>query len=363
VNPLDRLYLERAYELAMRGIGSTSPNPAVGAVIVRDGEIAGEGYHHRAGEPHAEVNALLSAGENARGATLYVSLEPCNHHGRTSPCSHAVAEARVARVVIGARDPNPKTNGGGIGYLRDRGVEVEIVEDPRALAIVEPFARAIRAQRPYVSLKMAMSMDGFIASQPGRQEWLTGQEAREYVRELRIEHDAVAVGAGTVRVDNPQLTVRPAHHRLREYVRVVACETDAVDPASAVFASEAGYGKTIVLAPAGASARFTELHGVGDVILVGARNEMDLDMDAAFRALRDRGINSVLCEGGPTMAGHLLAKGLVDRFHWLIAPRLLGSESAVPVVTAGALGDVRGLRFDRVEQLGRDMLVSGIIER
>jgi diaminohydroxyphosphoribosylaminopyrimidine deaminase / 5-amino-6-(5-phosphoribosylamino)uracil reductase len=362
VNSLDRLYLERACELAQRGMGNTSPNPAVGAVIVHDGEIAGEGYHHRAGEPHAEVNALHAAGDRARGATIYVSLEPCDHHGRTPPCSQALIDAGIARVVIGAEDPNPKTDGAGIRRLRDRGIAVEVANDAQASAIIEPFARAIRAHRPYISLKMAMSLDGFIASKPGGQEWLTGDQAREFVRELRIEHDAVAVGAGTIRVDNPQLTVRPAHFRLREYVRVVVCETDAVDPASAVFAPETGYGQTIVLAPAGAAPRFAQLRGVADVLFVGAANEMDLDMGAGMQALRERGISSVLCEGGPTMAGHLLAAGLVDRFHWLIAPRLLRTESSVPVVTAGALSERRGLRFDRVERLGRDLLVSGIID-
>lgn len=362
MDPLDRLYLQRACELAKRGIGNTSPNPAVGAVVVCDGAIVGEGYHHRAGEPHAEVHALQAAGERARGATLYVSLEPCNHHGRTPPCSQAVADAGVTRVVIGAPDPNPKTNGGGIQFLRGRGIAVDLANDTSALEIVEPFAYAIRASRPYVSLKMAMSLDGYIASQQGRQEWLTGEPAREFVRELRIAHDAVAVGAGTVRVDNPQLTVRPAHHRLRDYVRVVVCETDTVDPQSAVFTREEGYAKTIVLAPAGAAPRFADLHGVADVLFVGASNELDLDMQAAFCALRERGITSVLCEGGPTMAGHLVAGGLVDRFHWLIAPRLLRSENAVPVLTAGALGGVRGLRFDRVEPLGRDVLVSGIVD-
>ncbi len=363
MDPLDRLYLERACELAQRGIGSTSPNPPVGALVVREGEIAGEGYHHRAGEPHAEVNALRAAGLKARGATLYVTLEPCDQQGRTPPCTQAVIEAGITRVVVGTPDPNPKTDGAGIRRLRESGIEVEVANDAQALAIVEPFARAIGAHRPYVSLKMAMSLDGFIASQPGRQEWLTGDQAREFVRELRIAHDAVAVGAGTIRVDNPHLTVRPEHHRLRPYARVVVCETDAVDPQSAVFAPCELYRKTIVLAPAGAKTRFAQLDGVAEVIFVGASDEMHLDIAAALGMLREHDISSVLCEGGPTMAGHLLGAGLVDRFYWLIAPRLLRSESAVPVVTAGTLGGLRGLRFDRVERLGLDLLVSGMIDR
>jgi diaminohydroxyphosphoribosylaminopyrimidine deaminase/5-amino-6-(5-phosphoribosylamino)uracil reductase len=359
---LDRLYLERAYELAERGAGSTSPNPAVGAVIVRDGEIVGEGYHHRAGEPHAEVHALRMAGDRSRGATLYVSLEPCSHFGRTPPCAHAVCDAGISRVVAGASDPNPKTDGRGAQYLRDRGIEVEIAGDERARTIIEPFARAIRSNRPYVTLKMAMSIDGFIASKPGRQEWLTGEEAREYVRELRIAHDAVAVGAGTVRVDNPQLTVRPPHRRMREYVRVVMCETDTVDASSTVFVPEDGYAQTILVAPRGAREKFSNVTSVANVVLVGDDAAMQLDIAGALQALHTRGITSMLCEGGPTTAGHLLQRGLVDRLVWLVAPRLLRTAEAVPVLTAGDLAAVRGLRFDGVERLGADLLISGRFE-
>ncbi len=362
MHPLDRLYIERACELAQRAAGSTSPNPPVGAVVVRDATIAGEGYHHRAGEPHAEANALQAAGELARGATLYVSLEPCNHQGRTPPCTHAIVRSGVARVVAGVADPDPRTNGSGVRYLRGRGVAVDVCDDAGAIALIEPFARAVRAMRPYVSLKMAMSLDGYVAARPNGREWLTGSQAFDLVRDMRIAHDAVVVGAGTVRVDNPQLTVRPPHHRLREYVRVVACENDAVDPGSAIFMPREGYAKTIVLAPGGARARFSALESVAEIVLIGTRDCMQLDLSAALQALRERGISSVLCEGGPTMAAHLFEEGLVDRFHWLIAPRLLRSQTSVPVLSSGSLSGLRGLRFDRVEQLGEDVLVSGIVD-
>jgi diaminohydroxyphosphoribosylaminopyrimidine deaminase / 5-amino-6-(5-phosphoribosylamino)uracil reductase len=359
---LDRLYMERAYELAERGVGSTSPNPPVGAVIVRDGVIVGEGYHHRAGEPHAEVHALQMAADRAHGATLYVSLEPCGHFGRTPPCANAVAAAGIARVVIGTMDPNPKTDGGGAAFLRSNGIDVEVLGDTRARVIIEPFARAIRSKRPYVTLKMAMSMDGFVASKPGRQEWLTGDEAREYVRELRIAHDAVCVGAGTVRVDNPQLTVRPPHNRLREYVRVVMCETDTVDASSTVFLPQEGYAQTLVVAPAGVREKFSNLSAVAKLVFVGDDSAVQLDIAKGLEALRAIGVTSVLCEGGPTTAGHLLQRGLADRLVWLVAPRLLRTPDAVPVLTAGDLASVRGLRFDGVERLGADLLISGRFE-
>ncbi|MDQ2872466.1 MAG: bifunctional diaminohydroxyphosphoribosylaminopyrimidine deaminase/5-amino-6-(5-phosphoribosylamino)uracil reductase RibD [Candidatus Eremiobacteraeota bacterium] len=364
LTPSDRLYLARACELAARALGSTSPNPAVGAVIVADGCTVGEGYHHRAGDPHAEVHALSTAGDRARGATLYVSLEPCNHHGRTGPCTEAVIDAGIARVVIGVADPNPKTDGGGIARLRGQGIAVDMADDSQAAALIERFAVAIRERRPFVTLKMASSLDGYCASKFGVMEWLTGEESRAYVRQQRIEHDAVMVGAGTVRVDDPQLTVRPAHRRLREYVRVVACESGGIHASAAVFAPVPEYAKTIVLAPAGLREEFEALRDAGDVLFVGSRADMKLDLRAALFDLRERGIHSVLCEGGPTVAGRLIADGLVDRFDWILAPRVLQNDAAVPVIAGADLAtSAPGLHYDRVERLGNDMLLSGTFIR
>jgi diaminohydroxyphosphoribosylaminopyrimidine deaminase / 5-amino-6-(5-phosphoribosylamino)uracil reductase len=357
LTPLDELYLQRAYELAARGIGSTSPNPPVGAVVVRDDRIVGEGYHHRAGAAHAEVNALRDAARDARGATLYVSLEPCRHVGRTPPCAYAVAEAGIVRVVAGTLDP---TQHGGAAELRERGVDVAVAHDPIARDLIEPFARAATLQRPYVSLKMAMSLDGAVASRPSIEQRLTSEGARRYVRELRVAHDAVMVGAGTVRVDDPQLTVRPPHDRLRPYVRVVFCQTEGVSARSRIFGMEDGYAKTLVVAPAGLADRFNELRSVADVIAVGNRGSRRLDLPQALEALRARGIYSVLCEGGPTLAAQLIAAGQVDRFHWLIAPLFLRSQTAVPVLAcADLLPDGVRLRFDRVERAGEDAIISG----
>lgn len=356
---IDELYLERALELARRGVGGTSPNPPVGAIVVSGGRIVGEGYHHRAGGPHAEVHALQAAGERARGATLYVSLEPCNHFGRTPPCSHAVVSAGIARTVIGCADPNPRTGGGGTAYLNAHNIETIVVADRRAEELIAPFARAVGSHRPFVSLKMAMSLDAQIASKQGRQEWLTGDEARAFVRELRIDHDAVAVGAGTVRIDNPQLTVRPPHDRLLPYTRVVFCETDSVDPSSRTFAQTPGYAKTIVVAPPGARDRFTALGDAVQPIFAGAANDTQLDLHAAMAALFEHGVTSLLCEGGPTMAGNLLREGLVDRLYWLIAPRFLRGPASVPVIAAAPVAGSRALRFSAVERLGEDVLVTG----
>ena len=341
LTPADRVYLDRAYELALRGTGSTSPNPPVGAVVVTGNRIAGEGYHHRAGEPHAEVLALEAAGESARGATLYVSLEPCNHHGRTPPCSQAVARAGIARVVAGVADPDPRTAGAGVAFLRESGIDVQVADDARARDLIAPFARAIQGGRPFVTLKMAMSMDGYVSEAPGVQTRLTGADAAGFVRELRIAHDAVAVGAGTVRIDDPQLTVRPPHLRAVPYTRVVFSQSGELNPNSRVFEAVPGYAPALVVP------------GCGE----------QLGLDGTLKDLYARGIRSLLCEGGPAIAGALLRQKLVDRVVWIIAPRFLHRDGAVSVVTGAALGDLPGLRVNAVELLGTDVMISGMFDR
>jgi diaminohydroxyphosphoribosylaminopyrimidine deaminase/5-amino-6-(5-phosphoribosylamino)uracil reductase len=352
--------LRRACELAERGRGSTSPNPSVGAVVALGSTTLGEGYHRVRGDAHAEVEALRDAaarGNDVRGATIYVTLEPCDHTGLTPPCSLAVVDAGVVRAVVGALDPNPRTAGRGIARLRAAGVAVDVADDAWSQSLIEDFGRAVARERPYVRLKLAASLDGRVAPRPGERHWLTGIEAREYVRELRAACDAVLVGAGTVRIDDPLLTVRPPRSRRRPYVRVVACERDPVSRDRAIFAPLEGYARTIVLAPAGARARFAELEAVADVAFCGEGERLDLGL--ALAALRERGIASVLCEGGPTLAQHLLEGGFVDRVDWLVAPALLGGPEAVAAL-AGGPGGVT-LRFDRVERLGPDVLLSAVL--
>lgn len=355
LTPLDALYLQRSYELAARGIGNTSPNPPAGALVVRDGRVVGEGYHRRAGVAHAEPQALEQAGSNARGSTVYVSLEPCRHVGRTPPCTTALIEAGVARVVAGTLDP---TDHGGADQLRKAGIEFAVAEDPAARALIEIFAGTMRGNRPYAALKMAMSLDGVIAARPGVQERVGSEAEERYVRELRTIFDAVMVGAGTIRVDDPRLTVRPPHDRVRPYVRIVACQSEAVSARSRVFAAQDGYSKTVVLAPAALGTTFDGLREVADVIDVGPAGAATLDLRLAMESLRARGIFSVLCEGGPKLGASLLAGGLIDRVYWAIAPRFLSGGAAVPVLSGADL-DLGLGRFDRVERVGPDVVVSG----
>ncbi len=335
-------------------------------MIVRDGRTLGEGYHHRRGEAHAEIEALRAAakaGADVRGATMYVSLEPCSHHGATGPCCEALVASGIARVVIGALDPSPRA-GGGAARLRAGGVAVEVSGTPAARALIERFAFAVGSVLPFVTLKMAMSVDGAIAPLPGAAFPVSGAPARERVRDFRYDADAVMVGAGTIRIDDAQLTVRPHRNRRKPYTRIVVCESDAVPATSRVFASPAdappaAYARTIVLAPAGVRERFAALEPVADVLFVGDEAAVTLDLAAALRALRERDITTILCEGGPTLAGRLLAQRLIARISWFVAPRFLQSPHAVPVL-AGA--DLRlaadGWRFDGVERVGEDVLLS-----
>ena len=357
MTPVDRIYLQRACELAERGRGSTSPNPSVGAVLALGARTLGEGFHRMRGEPHAEAEALRDAsarGYDVRGATAYVTLEPCDHQGLTPPCTRALIDAGVARVVVGALDPNPRTASAGVARLRDAGVPVDVVDDAWSRELIEDFSHYVARTRPFVRLKLATSLDGFVAERPGTRRWLTGPQSREYVRDLRATHDAVMVGAGTVRVDDPQLTVRPPRARRRPYVRVVACEDTPIPLDRAVLAPVDGYAPTIVLAPGGKREAFTALECAADVIYVGESERLDLA--GALDALRAHGIASVLCEGGPTLAARLLEAGLVDRVDWLVAPILLGGPEALPALARSQAATP--LRFERVRELGSDVLLS-----
>lgn len=353
------MYLRRACELAARGVGSTSPNPAVGAVITDGTRTLGEGFHRVRGGPHAEVEALRDAaarGNDARGATIYVTLEPCDHTGLTAPCSLAVRDAGIVRAVVGTMDPNPRTAGAGVARLQAAGIVCDVAEDSWSRDLIEAFGIAVARSRPYVRLKLAASLDGYVVPRPGERHWLTGNEARAYVRELRATHDAVLIGAGTVRVDDPQLSVRPPRGRRRNAVRAIACEDATVPRDRTIFKPLEGYDPTIVLAPAGLMERFAPLEAIADVAYVGEATAATLDLRLAMETLRSRGIASVLCEGGPTLASRLLEAGLVDRIDWLVAPALLANPHAVSALGGGALGTE--FVFDHVERLGPDVLLS-----
>lgn len=340
--PDDGAYMRRALALAANGWGQTAPNPMVGAVVVRDGVIVGEGWHTRLGAAHAEVEALRQAGESARGATMYVTLEPCNHHGRTGPCSEAVIGAGVARVVAATRDPHPVAQG-GVERLRAAGVEVTVgVEEAAARELNAPFLHAVTSDRPFVQLKLAVSLDGAIADHSGRPGWLTGELARAEVQRLRAGSDAVAVGIGTALADDPALTVREGVLPRVPPVRVVF-DTSARLPLDSRLVRTAREAPVVVVCWAPDPAHAAALEHAGVELLHAAT------LPQALRALKGRGIHAMLVEGGAGLAGSLLREALVDRLVIFRAPLLLGAGGlpafgALPAATVEAAPRWRPVR-------------------
>jgi diaminohydroxyphosphoribosylaminopyrimidine deaminase / 5-amino-6-(5-phosphoribosylamino)uracil reductase len=335
----DERFMRRALALAERGRGTTRPNPVVGAVIVRNGRVVAEGYHQRAGEPHAEINALCALRGESRGTTLYVTLEPCSHVGRTGPCTEALLAARPARVVVGCRDPNPLVDGRGISRLRRAGVAVDVgclEEDCRAA--IRAYAIWIRQRRPLVTLKAAATLDGFIADGGPRRRrapvWITGPAARRAAHELRAAHDAVLVGAGTVRADDPRLTVRLGGPRRAPAPLRVVLAGRGVLPARAHVLDRAA--PTLVVPGKGGKSWLRRL------LAKLARQE----------------IQSVLVEGGARIHGAFIGAGLVDRVALFVAPRLIGG--GVPIASGAGLPVARGLELGPItaRAVGDDLLLT-----
>jgi diaminohydroxyphosphoribosylaminopyrimidine deaminase/5-amino-6-(5-phosphoribosylamino)uracil reductase len=366
---LDERYLRRALQLAERGRGHTHPNPLVGAVLVRDGHVVGEGYHPRAGEPHAEIFALRQAGEGARGATLYVSLEPCDHHGRTPPCSLALLEAGVGRVVVAARDPNPRAQG-GLERLRSAGVEVEAgLLEAEARAQNEVFFHALRQRRPFVLWKAALSLDGQAATRSGHAEWVSNALSRRVAQGYRQWLPAVMVGVGTVLADDPWLTVREPDFRafphllepppLRDPLKVVLDSEAHTPPEARLFAPgpRGEPARVAVLAGEGApAARIRALEQRGASVAELPREGGRVSLEAALDWLWARGIDGVLLEGGPTLAGALLRRGWVDKVALFLAPKLVGEgRGALSGFAAGRMDEALGLEARRLEVLEGDI--------
>ena len=349
-------YMQRALDLARQG--RPWPNPYVGAVVVKDGEIVGAGYHPKAGEAHAEVFALRQAGEKARGATLYVTLEPCCHTGRTPPCTEAILKAGISRVVAATCDPNPKVCGRGLAILRAAGLEVQhglLAEQARKQN--EVFFHAVLTARPYFTLKLAQSLDGKIATQTGQSRWLTGNQARGWVHQLRDRSQAIMVGIGTVRADDPLLNTRlPGGH---DPIRIIV-DTEGSLPLSAKLWSVPS--PIIVAAGRGAAeSRLSALRGEGAEVLVLSREDGRVNLAALAAALFQRGITDVLVEGGAALAGALLQANLVDKFHLFLAPLVLGGKNAPSSIGGPGWSELAACPkfvMDAVERLGEDLLLT-----
>jgi diaminohydroxyphosphoribosylaminopyrimidine deaminase/5-amino-6-(5-phosphoribosylamino)uracil reductase len=368
VTDTDRLHLARAIELAGRGVAAVKPNPVVGAVIARDGEVLGEGWHERFGAAHAEVNAIEACGmADLAGATLYVSLEPCCHEGKTPPCTEAIVQAGIGRVVVGSDDPTEKAAGRGLGILRDEGVEVVMADGElatRARLLNQAFRKHARTGRPWVLFKSAMTLDGKVATRAGDSQWISGEASRALAHRWRASVDAVVVGIGTALADDPQLTARPEGTPTcpSEQPRRVVFDSLARLPSdSRLLAAAAEIPLTAVVSRAAARADTDALEAAGVQVLVATGENEPARVRSALDQLGQLGVASLLLEGGPHLAGAFLDAGEIDEIRLFLAPLLFGGRTARdPLEGEGVerIADaVHALTFD-CERVGEDLLVS-----
>lgn len=350
-------WMRMALRLAARGRGRTHPNPMVGCVLVNDGSPVGNGWHRRAGEPHAEVLALRAAGDRARGATAFVTLEPCAHHGRTPPCAEALIAAGISRVVCSMRDPDPRTAGKGVAALEAAGIAVEVgLLQEQARRLNEQYILHRTLGRPFVTYKAGLTLDGRTAASDGSSQWITSPEARRDAHRLRAQSDAICAGIATVLADDPQLTARsvPAS---RPGIRVVVDSAARTPVAARVLSGEA---PTLVFTAAGdGSAGVVALKEAGAEVVSAPGAAGRVDLAAMLRVLGDRGIVSLLLEGGATLAAGFAAEGLIDRFIFYLAPKLLGSSPAGALNGwfAPSIPNAMGLEIAGVKRIGPDLRV------
>lgn len=360
----DEFYMRRALDLALKAEGNTSPNPMVGCVLVNEeGEIVGEGYHHKAGEPHAEVMALRDAGKASVGSTAYVTLEPCSHYGRTGPCCRALFAAGVRKVVVACTDPNPKVAGNGIKYLEAMGIKVVTgVCEVEAKRLNERFFTWITKRRPFITLKYAMTLDGKLATKIKDSKWITGEEARTYAHLLRKQHDAVLVGIGTVLADDPELTTRMVQGK--NPIRIVLDAKLQTNIMNAVLNPAA---KTIIITSSEADKAKAELFSVlpnVELIYLPFVNGK-VDIGNLIQELSNREITSLLVEGGSSVLGAFRDAGYADRICAFIAPKVLGGKDSIAAIGGEGpelMADCWELESVEYKQLGKDLLITGLVK-
>lgn len=353
----DKRHMKRALALARKGIGKTSPNPAVGCVIVKAGSIVGEGWHQKAGQPHAEVNALAMAGSEAQGADVYVTLEPCRHTGRTPPCTEALIAAGVRRVVAGMVDPNPQVAGKGFAMLRKAGILVEHgLMEADCRAINRPFIKHVTTGLPYVTYKCAMTLDGNIATVTGESQWISCMDSRRHTHRLRAMNDAIMVGVDTIITDNPKLTVR--HVRGRNPLRIIV-DTRLRTPESVDVLSERMARDTIIATTESNPRVHLRYLQQGATVIVCDEYDGRVSMVDLLQKLGKRGIQSILLEGGSRLAGEMLQNGVIDEFVFFLAPKIIGSDGFAPFTLRGitSMDQAIRLQFGQVTRSGQDIVI------
>jgi diaminohydroxyphosphoribosylaminopyrimidine deaminase/5-amino-6-(5-phosphoribosylamino)uracil reductase len=362
----DERFMREALNQARKGLGRTSPNPAVGAAIVRDGKVLATGYHHKAGAPHAEVEALSRMKGTAfeHGDTLYVTLEPCHHKGRTPPCTKAIVSSGLRRVVVGALDPNPQVTGGGCAYLESRGIEVKTgVLEKECTKLIEAFVKHSTTGRPFVIAKSASTLDGWTATGSGHSRWVTNELSRGFVHRLRDKVDAILVGVGTILADDPSLTTRLKNRKGKDPIRVIA-DTHFRTPAGARVLHQNSEAETILAVGEGLPEDRLEAITCLDNVkaLLCPTDENGLDPVSLMDMLGEMDITSLLVEGGAALMGSLIRRRLIDKYYMFHGPKLLGGNDGIPVASGPGpeamdgcllLGDIRVRRF------GDDVLIRG----
>lgn len=362
----DRRFMRLALRVGRKGKGWTSPNPCVGAVVVSGGEVVGTGCSRAAGQRHAEYFALIEAGRKARGATLYTTLEPCCHFGRTPPCTEEIIEARIGRVVIALRDPNPLVNGGGLARLQEAGIHAKVgLCAEEAQREMQDFLKYITTGLPFVTLKLAMTLDGKIATSTGDSKWITGEAARRHAHRLRHEHDVVVVGVNTVLRDDPMLTVR--HQRTGRNPHRIVLDSEARTPGDANVIRETGQaeGETIIVVSKRAPDSRTEaLSRSGAKVVVAPTTQEGISLPWLMRFVGRKEWTSVLIEGGSELAASAVTSGIVDRVIFYVAPKLVGGRDAVPTIGGKGVSQIakaRAVRDWSVRRCGGDLIVEGYL--
>jgi len=365
----DKRYMRLAMNLARKGLGTTSPNPMVGAVVVKGKTIVGRGYHHRAGEPHAEILALRQAGTKARGATLYLNLEPCDHFGRTPPCTRAILEAGIRRVVAGMKDPNPLVSGGGIRRLRRAGVRVDVgILEKECRELNAPFCKYITRKRPFVTLKAAASLDGKVATRSGDSRWISSETSRNYVHRLRQAMDAVMVGIGTVLKDNPLLTVRlPGGKKPRQPLRVIVDSRLRIPLHSRLVRTAREYPTLVAATQAASLSRRQRLAAANvEVAIITKDVRGHVSLRGLMKELARRGVVSLLLEGGSTLNASALKERVVDRLLFFLAPKIIGGQRAPGVIGGDGtlrIKDAEPVEILKVGRIGPDILIEGALKK
>ena len=363
--------MKMAFDLAKKGEGFTSPNPMVGAIIVKEGTVVGKGYHHAAGKAHAEVNAIDDAGDLARGATLYVTLEPCNHTGRTPPCTEKILSAGIKRVVVAMHDPNPEVKGGGIDYLQQRGIIVKTgVCKEQAERLNEIFIKYVTTHRPFTIIKCAATLDGRIATRTGDSRWVTGEESRKFVHRIRHAVDAIMVGINTVEKDDPSLTTRLGNFtgglKGLDPVRIILDTHLKIIEDAKLFRIDSESDIIIITGQSVSEDKKGRIEQLGAKIIEFPVKDGLIDLDVLMDRLGELGITSLLIEGGSRVIASALSAGIVDKIFFFFAPKILGGDDGVPICQgqgADLMENCIPVKDITVRQFGNDVMIQGYIDK